>query len=168
MQRELFELITYASKGSWLADSITRSMIFSKFLLTLCASALVQATPASPECKAFPGTVSWPSSNDWSRLNKAVDGQLFKPLLPGSVCHPEQPNYSADQCSNLFTAWRTFEFHAQDPVSVMWDNWTNYSCVPLDGFPCSGAGYPSYVVNVTTAKHVKAAVDFGQCIIPQK
>ncbi|KXH65704.1 FAD binding domain-containing protein [Colletotrichum salicis] len=137
-------------------------MICSKFLLTLCAFVLVQATPDSTECKAFPGTASWPSSNDWSRLNKAVDGRLFKPLLPGGVCHPEQPNYSADQCPILLPAWRTFEFHAEDPISIMWDNWTNYTCVPLDGFPCSGAGYPSYVVNVTTAKCVKAAVDFAR------
>ncbi|KAF7552346.1 hypothetical protein G7Z17_g4398 [Cylindrodendrum hubeiense] len=137
-------------------------MIPSKILLALCAQTLVWTTALGESCKVFPGDPGWPSSHGWSQFNKTVEGRLLKPVPPGGVCHEEQPNYNEDKCLKVREDWRTFEFHAEDPVSVMWDLWANYTCLPIDDFSCSGAGYPSYVVNVTTAKHVKAAVDFGR------
>lgn len=142
-------------------------MIPSELLLALCAPALAWATPLSKSCKAFPNTPGWPSRQEWSRLNKDIDGRLFKPELPGGVCHKGQSNYDEEQCPKVQEDWRTFEFHAENPVSMMWDLWTNYTCLPFDTFPCSGAGYPAYVANVTTAKHVKAAVDFGKYYMNQ-
>ncbi|KPM37671.1 hypothetical protein AK830_g8885 [Neonectria ditissima] len=135
-------------------------MILSQFLFALCAPTFVWATPLSKSCKAFPGSPKWPSSHEWSRLNKTVDGRLLRPELPGGVCHEGQPNYNADQCPKVQQDWTTFEFHDESPVSVMWDHWAKYTCLPVEEYPCSGAGYPSYVANVTTASHVKAAVDF--------
>ncbi|WAO87413.1 FAD-binding PCMH-type domain-containing protein [Fusarium falciforme] len=137
-------------------------MVSFNLILALCAPTLALATPLSKNCKAFPGSSAWPSSNEWSRLNKTIDGRLIRPNPPGGVCHNGQPNYNKDQCPNVQQDWRTFEFHAQDPVSVMWDLWANYTCLPFEDFPCSGAGYPSYVAEVATAKHVKAAVDFAR------
>ncbi|KAF4983056.1 hypothetical protein FZEAL_1456 [Fusarium zealandicum] len=137
-------------------------MIPSQLFLALCASGLAWASPLSKNCKAFPGSPGWPSRSEWSRLNKALDGRLIKPELPGGVCHEGQPNFNEDQCPKVKEDWRTFEFHAQDPVSVMWDLWANYTCLPFDDFSCSGAGYPSYVANVTSAKHVKTTVDFAR------
>ncbi|KDN60536.1 putative FAD binding domain-containing protein [Colletotrichum sublineola] len=138
-------------------------MVSSKLLLlALCASAVVRASPLAIDCKTFPGSPGWPSSLEWSRLNETVDGRLLVPVPPGGVCHEGQPNYSADRCPGVQEAWRTFEFHDEDPVSMMWDLWTNYTCLPLDGFPCSGAGYPAYVADVGTSEHVKAAVDFAR------
>ncbi|KAI6780469.1 FAD binding domain-containing protein [Emericellopsis cladophorae] len=137
-------------------------MIPSTLLLALSTVGLALAKPTCNKCKAFPGSPGWPSSQQWSHLNETVDGRLIRPAPPGGVCHEGQPNYDEDQCPQLIEDWRVFEFHAADPVSVMWDLWANYTCLPFEGFSCSGAGYPSYVANVTTAHHVKAAVDFAR------
>ena len=48
-----------------------------------------------------------------------------------------------------------------DPVSTLWNNWNNDTCLPDPKLPCSDDGYPSLVVNATTARHVQLAVDFG-------
>jgi hypothetical protein len=44
----------------------------------------------------------------------------------------------------------------------MWQNYNNYSCMPDAAAPCTGAGYPVYVVAARTAGDVKAAVDFAR------
>jgi hypothetical protein len=49
-------------------------------------------------------------------------------------------------------------------VSVMGDVWANWTCLPDPDLPCSASGYPSYVVNASTAEHVKAGIDFGKKI----
>ena len=125
-------------------------------------AALVSAACVSKNCKAFPGSPDWPSKKDWSGFNETLDGRLIKPVAPGGVCHDGQPNYEPDQCPNVAEQWFVPQFHANDPVSVMWDNWANFTCLPNPDYPCSVGGYPSYVVNVTTAEHVKTAIDFGR------
>ena len=61
------------------------------------------------------------------------------------------------------TGWSSYAWHAEDPVSVMWNNWANFTCLPDPEMPCGGVGgYPAYVVNATRAEHVKAGVDFGE------
>lgn len=142
-------------------------MIPSKPLLALCALTLTSASCPSKDCKAFPGSPDWPSDSEWTRLNNDIDGQLLNPELPGGVCHEGQPNYDGDQCSVIAEAWTTFEFHVADPFSLMMNQFSNFTCLPDPQFHCSGQGYPSYVANVTTAKHVKAAVDFGKHTSPK-
>ncbi|KAM0323137.1 hypothetical protein ACHAQA_008987 [Verticillium albo-atrum] len=44
----------------------------------------------------------------------------------------------------------------------MWDNFSNDTCLPNPAYPCSPDGYPPYVVNATTAEHVKLGVDFAR------
>ena len=138
-----------------------------RLLLALCALPLSSAACLPKDCKAFPGSPDWPSDKEWSRLNKKLDGQLLTPELPGGVCHEGQPNYDEDQCPATALAWKTFEFHVADPVSLMMNQFQNYTCLPDAQLPCSGQGYPSYVANVTTAEHVKAAVDFGKHTTPR-
>jgi hypothetical protein len=48
-----------------------------------------------------------------------------------------------------------------DPVNSAWNNF-NDTCLPDPQYLCSGIGYPQYVVNATTAEHVKAVVDFAR------
>ena len=141
-------------------------VVYRHLLLALCAPTLTWASWLPKQCRAFPGSKDWPSDREWSRLNKAVSGRLIKPEPPGGVCHEGQPNYDEDQCPNVVEGWKTMEFHASDPVSVMRDQFANQTCLPDPQYPCSGQGYPSYVVNATTAKHVKAAVDFGKHASP--
>ncbi|PHH92004.1 hypothetical protein CDD83_9372 [Cordyceps sp. RAO-2017] len=45
----------------------------------------------------------------------------------------------------------------------MWDQFTNYSCMPDPAdAPCSGQGYPPYVVDAYTAEHVKVGIEFAR------
>ncbi|KAF7557179.1 hypothetical protein G7Z17_g865 [Cylindrodendrum hubeiense] len=44
----------------------------------------------------------------------------------------------------------------------MWDQFTNDTCLPNEDFPCTATGYPAYVVNATTPKHVKLGIDFAR------
>ncbi|OAA76603.1 FAD-binding, type 2 [Akanthomyces lecanii RCEF 1005] len=139
-------------------------------LLLLAAAAGSQAAAVTPDhwhrgasCKAYPGAQGWPSADAWSGLNKTVNGQLLKPTtLPGGVCHEGQPNYDESQCPSLAKEWETSEFHLADPISVMSNEFTNYTCLPDPNTPCSAAGYPAYVIKVTSSADVKAGVDFAR------
>ncbi|KAH7329662.1 hypothetical protein B0I35DRAFT_487662 [Stachybotrys elegans] len=113
-------------------------------------------------CKAYPGTTSWPTVETWGQLNDTVAGRLMRPVPPGSVCHAEQPFYDEEQCIKVAQQWSVYEFHVQDPISVMWDVYSNNTCLPDPRVPCSGDGYPSYVINATRPEHVKAGVDFAR------
>ncbi|KAM3504341.1 hypothetical protein MY10362_003613 [Beauveria mimosiformis] len=120
--------------------------------------------PPSSSCKAYPGVAGWPSADAWRGLNKTVSGRLLRPAtaLPGGVCHAGQPNYDEARCASVAEQWETSEFHLADPVSVMSNEFTNYTCLPDPSMPCSAAGYPAYVINVTSSADVKAGVDFAR------
>ncbi|KAK8914910.1 FAD-linked oxidoreductase ZEB1 [Metarhizium anisopliae] len=124
---------------------------------------LASATgPESNKCKAYPGTPNWPSAQVWASLNKSLDGRLITPSPPGAVCHPGQATYNETQCAEVVKGWSTYDWHTKSPVSVMWDQYTNDTCLPDPRAPCSPQGYPAYVVNASTAEHVKAGVDFAR------
>lgn len=102
----------------------------------------------------------------WSQFNDTLEGRLIKPVPPAGICHEGQPNYDKEQCATLQENWSKYQFHADDPVSVMWEVWTNNTCLPDPEKPCSGDGYPAYVVNATIADDVKTGVDFGKPLNP--
>ncbi|KAK3299588.1 uncharacterized protein B0H64DRAFT_389082 [Chaetomium fimeti] len=113
-------------------------------------------------CKAVPGTPEWPPQHSWAHLNETVAGRLLQPPPPGAICHPEHASYNATTCPALRAAWSTYEFHQADPISMDGNQWTNDSCLPQEGAPCSGAGYPVFVINATTAHHVQQGVKFAK------
>ncbi|KAI0439620.1 FAD-binding domain-containing protein [Xylaria telfairii] len=127
---------------------------------------LGDATAARPEghgaCKAFPGTTAWPSQQTWAKFNQSTGGKLIKPAPPGAVCHPGEPTFDADKCAIVTAAWGTYDFHQRDPVSNMWQQFNNDTCLVDPNTPCSDAGYPAYVVNATTAMDVKLSFDFAR------
>lgn len=134
----------------------------------LSSLALAGGLSPSQPCKAFPNTPSWPSTDLWNQLNGTVDGRLLQPALPGGVCHPEQPNFDEEGCQEVGAngeagkgLWSSYDWHAADPLSVQWDSWSNWTCLPRVDAPCSGSAYPAYVVNASTAEHVASAVNFG-------
>jgi hypothetical protein len=129
---------------------------FSTFL------SLTAAWNSHPNCKATPGSSSWPSEFEWSRLNHSISGRLLKPSPPGAVCHPDQPTFNPAACPAVAAGWLTTEWHSDNPVSVSENNWVNDTCLPVPTDPCSGEGYPIYVVNATCADHVKKGVDFAR------
>lgn len=113
-------------------------------------------------CKAYPGSQDWPSHQTWSRLNESLAGRLLAPPPPGAVCHPGWPTYDRETCPQVQKNWSVYEFHADNPISVMWDHYTNWTCLPNETYPCSTSGYPTYVVNATKPEHVKLGLDFGK------
>jgi hypothetical protein len=138
------------------------SAILKAFFLVLAASIIVHAGSSKATCKATPGSLSWPSLSDWQSLNNSVSGGLIQPSPPGAVCHPGQPTYDEATCAAVQVLWYNSTFHADNPVSVDYVNWNNDSCFPYPQAPCSGALYPVYVVNASTAQQVKAGIDFAR------
>ncbi|VUC22524.1 unnamed protein product [Clonostachys rosea] len=123
------------------------------------------ASRSTPDCKAFPGDRSWPSPSTWDDLDATLRGQganLLIPRPPGAVCHADQPEHDLEACEEAKTRWATYDFHAEHPASMMWDTFTNETCMPDAARSCSRDGYPAYVVNATTADHVKTAIDFAR------
>ncbi|KAI1764433.1 FAD-binding domain-containing protein [Hypoxylon sp. FL1150] len=122
-----------------------------------------RADSGEAACKAFPGSAGWPSDAAWDQLNSTTGGKLLRAVPPGAVCHPEQAAYDAYKCAAVVAAWSTYDFHQSDPVSNMWQQFNNDTCLPTfpDG-PCSSSGYPAYVVNATTALDVKSGLDFAR------
>lgn len=140
-------------------------MTYSKYplaLANLVALGLATCIPDHHKCKAYPGTPSWPSKKSWEHFNDTLDGNLLIPVPPAAVCHP--PSFDEAACANVTEAWSIYEFHTDNPVSVIIDQFTNYTCLPDPNAPCSPDGYPSFVVNASTAAHVKLGVDFGMWI----
>lgn len=123
------------------------------------SSVLVQAQ--STACRTTPNDASWPSISQWTSLNESLSGRLLQPSPPASACHSSYPG-SNSTCAQITAAWSNFTIHQNDPVSSAWNNWNNDTCLPDPSAPCSGLGYPVYVVNATSASHVKLAVDFAR------
>lgn len=121
-----------------------------------------QDSSYEPTCKSYPGTADWPSAAEWARLGESLGGgRLLRPSPPGAVCHPGQDAYNETACADVEARWNSYELHVDDPVSVVWSNFANDSCLPDPAYLCSGDGYPAYVVNATTPEHVKIGIDFG-------
>ena len=117
-----------------------------------------------PRCKNFPSETSWPSESEWSRLNASLQGRLLKPLPPASVCYPTSPNFNTASCNFLFTNASQSTYFFDDPVTVLAE-WPQGLTCPLSRNPtgnCTQGGFPVYVVNATTPKHVQAAVNFAR------
>ena len=128
------------------------------FFLLLLA---VEALASHDACKAVPGSTSWPRHSAWQALNRTLSGRLLAPSPPAAVCHPDQPTFNQSSCAYVTSAWQNSTFHADNPISVEFENWNNDSCIPDPSAPCSGEGYPVYVVNATTAEDVRAGIKFA-------
>lgn len=127
--------------------------------------------PITPICKAFPGGSSWPSADQWAQLNRTLEGHLLRPRLPGGVCHLGEPNFDEVLCEKVGAGgefmqglWGSYEWHAEDPLSMPWNNWANWTCLPDQQAPCSRDGYPAYVVNASSAKQVAIGLQFGRLL----
>ncbi|KAJ3573628.1 hypothetical protein NPX13_g4624 [Xylaria arbuscula] len=120
-------------------------------------------TRADPECKVFPGDAAWPSESDWARLNASIDGVLLKPKPAASACYPG-PDYNQAQCQFLISGTSSTRFWLDDPLTEL-AQWTQGSSCVATLTPagnCTRGGFPEYVVNATSAKHVQGAVNFAR------
>ena len=119
---------------------------------------------ASPRCKVFPGDQDWPSDDAWQRFNVSLSGALLKPSPPGAVCYPTHPSFNAAACAFLLNNASTTNFYFDHPVSVL-NVWPQGNTCPILANPngtCTQGGFPTYVVNATTVKHVQLAVNFAR------
>jgi hypothetical protein len=138
------------------------AVVMRAFLFQVLNVATAWNSQSQSKCKATPGSADWPSTASWSALNDSISGQLIKTTPPGAVCHPDQPTYNPVACLAVQAGWLTTVFHTDNPVSSIENNWNNDTCLPVPTVPCSGEGYPVYVVNATCAEDVKKGVDFAR------
>lgn len=119
--------------------------------------------PSKARCKAFPGSDDWPSISEWRRLNASLDGALINTDPPAVVCYPG-PSYDAAQCSFLVNNASSTHFYIDDPISVLTTWPQGNTCLPAlhPTGNCTRGGYPSYIVNATTVKHIQLAINFAR------
>ena len=132
------------------------------FAVQFFTIATAWSIPPHPRCKALPKSPDWPNEAAWTALNSSLCGRLIKSVPPGAVCHPEQATYNAITCPAVQAGFLTSIWHSNDPVSSIVNNWNNDTCLPYPTVPCSGEGYPVYVVNASSKEDVKAGVDFAR------
>ncbi|KAH6684650.1 hypothetical protein B0J14DRAFT_527517 [Halenospora varia] len=132
------------------------------YLLQFLGLTSTLQTSSRQQCKAAPWSRDWPHDFEWTKLNQTLSGRLIKPIPPGSVCHPDQSSFDSTTCPVVQAGWKTSAWHANNPVSSVNDNWNNDTCLPISTAPCSGEGYPVYVINATCAEDVKKGVDFAK------
>jgi len=132
----------------------------SLVLLWLLASFL--HTDAWQDCRAYPESCDWPSPAEWQALNESIGNRLLRPLPPAAPCHLSEPDYNNSSCAYITSQWSNSVFHADNPISTDNNNWNNDSCLPSPLAPCSGEGYPVYVVNATCVEDVQKGVDFAR------
>ncbi|SPO03649.1 related to isoamyl alcohol oxidase [Cephalotrichum gorgonifer] len=114
------------------------------------------------QCKTIPGDSEWPSPAKWEKFNNTLEGRLLQPVPPAAVCHAKQATFDSGRCQNVTEAWSDWAFHVEDPISMVWNQFTNDTCLPGPKYPCSPEGYPAYVVNATTAEHVRLSINFAR------
>lgn len=94
-------------------------------------------------------------------FNDSLSGRLLQHLPPAAAYYSLLPA-SNDTCAKITTAWITFNFHQNDPVSDAWTNMNNDFYLPDPSAPCTRLCYPIYVVNASSAVDVKLAVEFAR------
>lgn len=122
------------------------------------------AVEPGPDCKAYPGSAEWPLDEEWSQLNSSLEGVLLKPVPAAAVCY-DGPYHDEDQCDFLLRNASSTRFYINDPLTVLTE-WpegdTCYSASETEGLTCTQGGFPVYVVNATTVKHIQIAVNFAR------
>ncbi|KAI0142709.1 FAD binding domain-containing protein [Xylariaceae sp. FL1272] len=117
-----------------------------------------------PACKVYPGTADWPSESEWTKLNSSLGGALLHPIPPAAVCYDGSDKDMA-QCNFLLRDASSTRFYSNDPLTVL-TNWPEgdscYATATTAGLTCTRGGYPEYVVNVSTVKHIQGAVNFAR------
>ncbi|OTB01910.1 hypothetical protein M426DRAFT_47885, partial [Hypoxylon sp. CI-4A] len=115
------------------------------------------------DCRAYPGSESWPSEAEWAQLNATLQGALIRATPPAAVCYNGTSMNSA-QCSYLIFNASSARFYIDDPVTQFseWPEGDTCHRMPSAGESCTQGAFPVYVVNATAVRHVQAAVNFAR------
>ncbi|KAI1178393.1 hypothetical protein F4777DRAFT_116916 [Nemania sp. FL0916] len=144
-------------------------MLFSKRIVAICpligvglASPLADHVFGRSLCKVLPGDAAWPSSGDWSQLNKTVGGRLIATSPIASICH--NPTYNETACSNLESIWQSSAAHVYSPAEVIDPLFQGNSCIPFTAIdaPCTVGILASYSINVSSVADIQAGLKFAQ------
>lgn len=56
-------------------------------------------------CKAYPGSLSWPSKIVWRLFDLFLGGSLIEGVPAAAVCYPDWPQYDEAKCADLGVSW---------------------------------------------------------------
>ncbi|KAI2471066.1 FAD-binding domain-containing protein [Annulohypoxylon bovei var. microspora] len=115
------------------------------------------------DCKIFPGDEAWPAVAEWVRLNETLGGALLKPNPSAAACY-QGPGFDQAECTFLLTNASSSHYWLDDPLVAL-TQWSQGATCPLALDPqgnCTRGGFPEYVVNATSVKHIQAAVNFAR------
>ncbi len=150
---------------SWTTSETQLDPKIDSFTAVAFGDAHAEASSAAKfRCKAFPGDSSWPKAEAWRQLNKTIGGALLSPLPPASVCYRSSPNFNTEACSFLTNNASQTSFYLDAPLTIL-TQWPQGNTCLLEQSStgnCTQGGYPTYVVNATSVKHVQAAVNFAR------
>jgi hypothetical protein len=148
-------------------DQLTDSCLdgISSSLRSLFVTESAQAPRRSfSRCKVFPGDLLWPRPEVWTALDILTDRRLLKPLPQARVCY-DGPDYNGTKCAELTAVWSRSYTHLTDPIEMMTPTAQGMTCLPpnvFDSHNCTQGGFPVYVINATTPKHVQLGVNFAR------
>ncbi|OHW97357.1 FAD binding domain-containing protein [Colletotrichum incanum] len=131
-------------------------------LLFYAVAAASTGVAAAVRCKVYPGDAAWPSDEEWSSLNARVDNRLLKPRPQAAACY-NGPEYDAAACVKMSTNWTNSYIHLDDPIEMFSPVHQGLTCLPpniYDSKNCTMGGFPWYVINATSSKHVQEGVKF--------
>lgn len=116
-----------------------------------------------PLCRAWPGSRDWPIRDDWLQLNTSLGGALLRPDPPGIACYQGE-RYNATRCRWLLQQAGRTNFWIDDPLVTLtqWPQGNTCLAAADAHGNCTRGGFPEYVVNATTVKHIQAAVNFAR------
>ncbi|KAL1839507.1 hypothetical protein VTJ49DRAFT_1445 [Mycothermus thermophilus] len=118
----------------------------------------------TPTCRAWPGTNDWPADAEWAQLNATLGGALLRPVPVAAACHVDDVHYNETTCRWLVEESGQTHAWLDDPLSTLTQWPQGGTCRLALNTPgeCTRGGYPEYVVNATTVKHIQAAVNFAR------
>ncbi|KAK5662481.1 hypothetical protein OQA88_8392 [Cercophora sp. LCS_1] len=122
-----------------------------------------QPSKETTPCRAWPDSKDWPSDEEWKQLNSSLGGSLLRPNPPAAVCYQGE-HYDAARCRWLMQQAGRTNFWIEDPLVVLtqWPQGSTCTAAPNAKGNCTRGGFPEYVVNATTVKHIQAAINFAR------
>ncbi|KAI0846380.1 FAD-binding domain-containing protein [Daldinia vernicosa] len=159
-------LMTYAH-FAFEAKQLTEGDIsdFSAIAFGNVSAAVPSDNNDRPDCREYPGTSNWPVDEEWSRLNRSLEGALIKGVPPAAVCY-DGPYKDEAACTYLMRNASSTRFYLNDPVTVLSEWPEGDTCHTMfgqqTGGNCTQGAFPVYVVNATTVRQIQIAVNFAR------
>jgi hypothetical protein len=116
-------------------------------------------------CKVGPGDDGWPTVAEWARFNSTLGGVLLKPAPIAATCYAAaKQSFNPSVCATLLNATTRSRAFLDDPLNVLTEWPTGNTCPPTASGTgvCDQGGFPTYVVNATTVRHIQLAINFAR------